>query len=271
MGRVAGAKMAIRMTLLCLAMAISGSHALQYHFQLEWYKDNGCTQRLYKAYYPRGENTGVETCTPSGGQPASATRGSYKTTTGASNRFDAYASVDCSGTAQFSHTTSGSAGTCTQDSTTGLWSKMLSFNFPAPATGFIQKDYMGTDASTASCVTETHDLVYIQKPLKTMPDSCIWSPDHNSFMKIDSCSGSQYTYTLYGSSDSACATTVSTATGNLSPSTCTVSNEGSTTAGSYEMASIQSCAPSTNSAAGKMGLSIFAVGVSFVALTMMGF
>merc|ERR1711871_100243 len=235
MGRVAGAKMAIRMTLLCLAMAMSGSHAVHTYFQLQWYKDSACTQPLYKAYYPRGENTGVETCTPSGGQPASANRGSYKTTTGTNNKFEAFASVDCTGGAQFSQTTSGSSGTCTQDSTTGFYSKMLSFNFPAPATGFIQKDYTGTDASTASCVKESHDLVYIQTPLAT----CVWSPDRNSFMKIDSCSGSQYTYTLYGSSDSACATTVSTATGNLSPSTCTVSNEGSTTAGSYEMASIQ--------------------------------
>merc|ERR1712146_487124 len=132
-------------------------------------------------------------------------------------------------------------------------SKVLEFGSSYPTSNYlVHKAYTGTDATTSSCslspyTGETRAYEY---------GTChTTSGTHNSLsytsIVINSCSGSSVTATGY--SDNNCGTQsftdesipITNFDSTLAFTTCTISNDGSTTAGSYESAIINECLASS--------------------------
>merc|ERR1712178_151615 len=233
MGPTETTNMSIRALALAIAMFSIGVDATTYT-KLASYADTSCTQLKNYKYYPESSSGTCTTLAYTSNSP-------YSVKTDGSSIL-AYSSVDCSGTAVVSlaDTTS-----CVSSS------KVAAFTQSFPADDLYFSYYAGTDATTSSCSSPNQYTYY---PF----DTCLFDSGSSSYRKYTSCSTSQGRFTTYGT-DSTCATSAGTATANLANQECTVYNDGSTTAGTYEYSGKSNCASPTNSALTRFHISLGAI------------
>ena len=242
--------------LLCVLGILRLSEA-QTYTKIGVYKDTSCTILERYVFYPESTSG---TCTNIGWRSSSSNVYSIKCDGSVLN---AYSSVDCSGSAAGTmssvntvmdqYYTECAFSRCLLQCDASFKSKVLEFGSSYPTSNYlIHKAYTGTDATTSSCslspyTGETRAYEY---------GTChTTSGTHNSLsytsIVINSCSGSSVTATGY--SDDNCGTQsftgesipITNFDSTLAFTTCTVSNDGSTTAGSYESAIINECLASS--------------------------
>merc|ERR1719287_373623 len=224
----------IRALALAIAMFSIGVDATTYT-KMASYQDTSCTQLKVFNYFPES-SSGTCTTLPD------ASSAPYSVKCDGSSILG-YSSVDCSGStvATISDTT-----TCTDSS------KVAAFATSFPGDAVYTSVYAATDATTSSCASPAYYTYY---PF----DTCLLD---TVYLKYTSCSTnfstSEVAITTYGT-DSTCTTSTGTTTRTFTPTACTVSNEGSTTAGNYESAEQVICANPTNSALTRFHISLGAI------------